>query len=271
MGYAAGRGQARGRRAAGMAAALGLATLAAWLAPSPAMAAGVECRRTEHAGNRYVLCTVDLAAADLRLFLARPDGTPFLTFDALADSLAAAGKRLVFAINGGMYDAAHRPAGLHVEDGRELEPLDTRVPTGPQAGIPNFYKQPNGVFYVSEGRAGVTTTAAYRASRPAARYATQSGPMLVIDGAINPIFIPGSRDRLPRDGVCVTGGTRVHFALSIGNVNFHAFATYFRDALGCRDALFLDGGTAPGIFAPELGRNDAPGHGGYGPIIAVVE
>jgi hypothetical protein len=29
--------------------------------------------------------------------------------------------------------------------------------------------------------------------------------------------------------------------------------------------------TAPGLYAPEIRRNDAPGHGGYGPIIAVVE
>ena len=28
---------------------------------------------------------------------------------------------------------------------------------------------------------------------------------------------------------------------------------------------------APGLYAPELGRNDGPGHGGFGPIIAVVE
>jgi uncharacterized protein YigE (DUF2233 family) len=44
-----------------------------------------------------------------------------------------------------------------------------------------------------------------------------------------------------------------------------------RDVLGCGDALFLDGGEAPELYSPELGRNDSPGHGGYGPIIAVVE
>jgi uncharacterized protein YigE (DUF2233 family) len=54
-------------------------------------------------------------------------------------------------------------------------------------------------------------------------------------------------------------------------VNFHDFASFFRDALGCRDALFLDGGVAAGLYAPELGRDDPPGHGGYGPIIAVVD
>ena len=35
--------------------------------------------------------------------------------------------------------------------------------------------------------------------------------------------------------------------------------------------LFLDGGEAPGLYAPDLGRNDSPAHGGYGPIIAVVK
>jgi hypothetical protein len=40
---------------------------------------------------------------------------------------------------------------------------------------------------------------------------------------------------------------------------------FFRDGLGCSNALFLDGGEAPGLYAPALGRNDAPAHGGYGP------
>jgi uncharacterized protein YigE (DUF2233 family) len=57
----------------------------------------------------------------------------------------------------------------------------------------------------------------------------------------------------------------------VGRVNFHDFARFFRDGLGCEDALFLDGGSAPGLYAPELGRDDPPGHGGYGPIIAVTE
>jgi uncharacterized protein YigE (DUF2233 family) len=63
----------------------------------------------------------------------------------------------------------------------------------------------------------------------------------------------------------------VHFAIAQGRVNFYDFARFFRDRLGCPNALFLDGGTAPGIYAPALNRDDAPGHGGYGPIIAVVE
>jgi uncharacterized protein YigE (DUF2233 family) len=95
--------------------------------------------------------------------------------------------------------------------------------------------------------------------------------MLVIDGALRPGLIPGSRDRKPRNGVCVASPTRVRFVISQGLVNFHEFASFLRDRLLCRDALFLDGGIASGVYAPELGRNDPPGHGGYGPIIAVVK
>jgi uncharacterized protein YigE (DUF2233 family) len=95
--------------------------------------------------------------------------------------------------------------------------------------------------------------------------------MLVIDGAIHPAFIPGSGDRKERDGVGITSPTMVHFAISQGSVNFYEFALFFRDRLGCQSALFLDGGSAPGLYAPELDRIDAPSHGGYGPIIGVVE
>jgi uncharacterized protein YigE (DUF2233 family) len=112
-------------------------------------------------------------------------------------------------------------------------------------------------------------TPAFLRTRPDADFATQSGPMLVIDGAIHPAFIEGSSDRKMRNGVGVSGDA-VHFVITERRVNFHDFARFFSEKLGCANALFLDGGSAPGIFAPELGRDDAPGHGGYGPIIAVV-
>jgi len=95
--------------------------------------------------------------------------------------------------------------------------------------------------------------------------------MIVIDGAINPAFIVNSTDRKPRNGVGVSSPTEVHFVITNGWVSFYEFARFFRDGLGCRNALFIDGGEVPGLYAPELDRNDPPSHGGYGPIIAVVE
>ena len=88
--------------------------------------------------------------------------------------------------------------------------------------------------------------------------------MLVIDGAIHPAFIVGSTDRKPRNGVGLSSPTEVHFVISKGWVNFDEFARFFRDGLSCDNALFLDGGIASGLYAPELGRDDAPGHGATG-------
>ena len=77
-------------------------------------------------------------------------------------------------------------------------------------------------------------------------------------------------DRNPRNGVCAPTPTTIDFVITEGTVNFHDFARFFRDRLKCKDALFLDGGSASALYAPELGRNDGPGHGGFGPIIGVV-
>src|SRR5690606_4030796 len=102
-------------------------------------------------------------------------------------------------------------------------------------------------------------------------YATQSGPMLVIDGKLHPVFIEGSRDRTRRTGVGVSGPGMVHFAISETRVNFHDFASFFRDFLECPNALFLDGGRGAGLYSPERGRNDWSWHGGFGPIIGAIE
>lgn len=218
----------------------------------------------------YTVCTFDAASDDVRVFWKNAAGAPFNTFDALAGELKGQGLALAFAMNGGMYGDDFAPTGLLVVDGKELHAVNTKTVTGEPQDIPNFYKQPNGVFFVAKEGAGVLATEAYIKRKPVARFATQSGPMLVIGGELHPAFIENSPDRKKRDGVgvCIDGKTR--FAITEGPVNFHGFARFFRDGLKCPDALFLDGGSAPGLFAPELGRDDPPGHGGYGPIIGVV-
>ena len=236
----------------------------------PATAGAEPCRSKSFEGASYVVCSFDPTKDNLRLFWLRNGGQPYRTFEALAADLEAEGKSLQFAINGGMYQDDFRPVGLHVENGRELTPANLSSRRGSPSQIPNFYKKPNGVFYVGDKEAGILETGRFVARRPKADFATQSGPMLVIDGAIHPAFIVNSTDRKPRDGVGVSSPTKVHFVISKGWVSFYEFASFFRDGLGCSNALFLDGGVAPGLYAPELGRNDPPAHGGYGPIIAVV-
>ncbi len=229
------------------------------------------CRGQSFRGASYIVCTFDPSKADMRIVWRAPDGRPYRTFGALARGLEGEGKTLRFAMNGGMYERDLSPVGLHVENGRELARANTKVVTGKPSQIPNFYKRPNGVFYLGDGKAGVLTTEKYLARKPRAAFATQSGPMLVIDGTIHPAFIVDSKDLKPRNGVGVTGAGEVHFVITRGGVSFYDFARFFRDGLKTPNALFLDGGTAPGLYAPSLRRNDLPSHGGYGPIIAVVE
>lgn len=240
------------------------------LVSAAGVASAEPCKGESFDGAAYTVCSFDSAADELRMFWRNGAGAPFNTFGALADDLKGRGLTLAFAINGGMYGDDFSPIGLLVEEGEELAPVNTKTVTGEPQDIPNFYKQPNGVFFLTANGAGVMTTKAWVASPPVARFATQSGPMLVIGGKIHPAFIEGSTDRKDRDGVGVCQGGRVSFAITEDRVNFFDFARFFRDGLKCPNALFLDGGSAPGIYAPELGRDDAPGHGGYGPIIGVV-
>lgn len=229
------------------------------------------CRSQSFKGASYIVCSFDPSKDELRIYWRDEDGKPYRTFAALAADLEAKGKSLRFAMNGGMYRHDLRPVGLYIENGRELTRANTAALTGSPSQIPNFYKKPNGVFYIGSGEAGILETERFLADRPKANFATQSGPMLVIDGAIHPAFLVNSTDRKPRNGVGVSSPTEVHFVITNGWVSFYEFAQFFRDGLRCKSALFLDGGEAPGLYAPELGRNDAPGHSGYGPIIAVVE
>ena len=243
----------------------GLFVIMAW---GNADAAENGCRSESFRDAGYTVCSFDPATADLRIFWRDGDGAPYRTFSALAEDLASGGRDLVFAMNGGMYQENLAPLGLLIVDGAELKAANTVDITGEV--VPNFYKKPNGVFFIGGGRAGVMETKKFLDERPPADFATQSGPMLVIDGAIHKAFIAGSPYLKQRNGVCASSPEAVHFVLSDGSVNFDDFAHFFRDRLGCDNALFLDGGSAPGIYAPELGRNDTPGHGGYGPIIGIV-
>ena len=74
-----------------------------------------------------------------------------------------------------------------------------------------------------------------------AAFATQSGPMLVIEGALHPAFRPESPNLRIRNGVGVASDGSVWLVISREPVRFHDLATLFRDGLGCPDALYLDG------------------------------
>ena len=233
--------------------------LALALALAPVAAGAAECRDTTFEGASYTLCEVR-AGEDLRLFHSGPDGA-YGSFRNVDEALGAEGKALGFAMNAGMYHRDLAPVGLYVEDGVEVSKLITSDGPG------NFGLLPNGVFCIADGFR-VIESRTYKKTKPGCRYATQSGPMLVIGGKLHPKLLAGSDSLYVRNGVGVSeDGRRAVFAISNEAVNFHAFARLFRDELGLPDALYFDGNISR-LYAPALDRHD----GGFpmGPIVGTV-
>ena len=224
-----------------------LAAAAAFLAPAAPAAAQEACAPRQVEGAAYTICTLDLRRHEVRLFWKGEDGEVIGSFDRLR--AMGDGARLVFAMNAGMYHEDRSPVGLYVEGGREMKRANTA------AGPGNFHLKPNGVFYVAGRTAGVMETGRYLKARVKADYATQSGPMLVIDGRIHPKISEDGPSRKIRNGVGVRDRSTVVFAISEEPVTFGAFARLFKDELGTPNALFLDGSVSS-LYAPGLGRND---------------
>ena len=212
----------------------------------------------------FLVCSFDPAADDIRLFLRDEAGAPFGQFDRLANHVASKGGSLVFAMNAGMYHEDRRPVGLYIEE------EESEMGLVKNAGPGNFGMLPNGVFWIEDDDAGVTETLAYaeRFADDPPRFATQSGPMLVVDGELHPVLNPDGTSIRRRNGVGVSAdGRRVVFVISDSPVNFHAFARFFRDELDVPNALYLDGAVSK-VYAPALERNESGLD--MGPIVGVV-
>ena len=221
------------------------------------------CEQISHDGQDYVLCTLDAGAEpDLRLWLDDDRGRVHGSFSRLRSALPA-DETLIFAMNAGMFHGDYQPVGLFIADGRRLGQVQTR------AGGGNFGLLPNGVFCSGGAQPfAVIESHAFLADPPDCRLATQSGPMLVIDGALHPRFLVDATSRHIRNGVGVSAdGQTAWFAISRRPVTFHEFGRLFRDGLGARDALYFDGSLSQ-IYAPEVGRADWGRK--LGPIIGLV-
>ena len=190
-----------------------------------------------------------------------------LTFNALRDQLAKQqpAKTVLFAMNAGMYDSKFAPIGYTVINGQQIRTLNLKQGSG------NFHLMPNGVFWQDKQGFYITESqsmAKKLAAGVSPKFATQSGPMLVIDGNIHPAFETDSTSRKYRNGVGVCDNAKsakndkgknsqtVKFVISDVPVSFYEFADLFKSQLGCPNALFLDGGSASALYSQELKRND---------------
>ena len=224
--------------------------------------AGAGCAPERFEDNDYTICRFDLREEQLQLFSLDPEGEPYGSFRALEEALRRKDMELLFAMNAGMYDDELKPIGLYVEEGRRLKKANRRDGPG------NFHLKPNGVFFIDGGKGGVMETEAFLKSGLSPKFASQSGPMLVIDGGIHPKFSVDGTSYQRRNGVGSPDPHTLVFAISEGSVNFHSFARLFRDHLKCPNALFLDGSISS-LHAPELSRSD--GFFDLGPIVALAK
>lgn len=230
---------------------------------SAAPVAALNCNDIAYDGDRYTVCEVDAETEPLQLFLRDEQGTVYGHFTAIDAALRDEGKHLSFATNAGMYHRDRSPVGLYIEDHQQQMRLI------PNAGPGNFGLLPNGVFCMRPGRADVYESLAFRDSDINCTHATQSGPMLVIDGALHPRFLVDSTSFYIRNGVGTSAdGKRVVFAISRNAVTFHQFGRLFRDHLNLPSALYFDGNISR-LHAPSVGRSD----NGFmmGPVVGVVE
>jgi uncharacterized protein YigE (DUF2233 family) len=209
----------------------------------------------------FTAITVDTRTEHLELFLNDDQGASFRRLDRLDAWLKSQNRQLRFAMNAGMFEPDLSPVGLFVAHGRELKPLNLVDGRG------NFFLKPNGVFYLTAAGPGIVRSTKYSERAAEILLATQSGPLLLEGGAINPAFGPTSKSKHIRNGVGVRG-TEAIFVISNEPVTFYELATYFKDQLHCQDALYFDGAVSS-LLAPELRRSDSTVD--LGPMIAVMK
>ncbi|MEM7439246.1 MAG: phosphodiester glycosidase family protein [Pseudomonadota bacterium] len=222
-----------------------------------------ECQKTEWEGVPMIACEVDVSTADLRLFHSTDQGKLLGQFSAVNELAKTEGKSLTFAMNAGMYHKDRAPVGLYVEKGEEQARLVTNKGPG------NFGLLPNGVFCIQPDRVDVIESRTFARSRPNCEFASQSGPMLVINGALHPRFLENSTSLYTRNGVGTSrDGKKAVFVIADAPVNFHRFARYFRDVLKTPNALYFDGNISK-LWWPAGRRRDF----GFtmGPIVGAFE
>jgi uncharacterized protein YigE (DUF2233 family) len=213
-------------------------------------------------GAGYAVREIDPKKADLELFLKSSQGVFVHDFTGLETYVMGQGEKLLFAANAGMFKPDSSPCGLLVENGTEISPLN--LDDGPG----NFFMKPNGVFLINDKHeAHVIESSSYTTLLSPAVWATQSGPLLVHGGDINPDFNADSKSLKIRSGVGVRKDGTIVFALSHEPVSFYAFASLFLNRFKCPNALYLDGDVSA-FYEPGM-KNSAPQS--FGPMFGLVE
>jgi uncharacterized protein YigE (DUF2233 family) len=143
-----------------------------------------------------------------------------------------------FSCNAGIENTKHEPLGLFITQGQEVQAINLSDGNG------NFFLKPNGIVYANDSTIDIVDSRDFQQS-PDIKWAIQSGPLLLNSGNIHPEFNPNSTNLNQRIGVGVSnanGNNDVIFVISNEKVNFHTFASMFKEQLNCNYALCLESG-----------------------------
>jgi uncharacterized protein YigE (DUF2233 family) len=203
-------------------------------------------------GKHYLLCEADPCKYNIEAYNQLENSKGVYTFSEIQKRK---GKSLVFAMNGGMYEQDLSPVGLFISAGKTYKEVNLR-----KDASGNFYQlKPNGLFMIDERNVpSIITTDVYASAQRKAKLATQSGPMLVINGAYNTNFQEHSVNFNIRNGVGINKKGNVVMVISTEPVNFYELAQLFKTELNCDNALYLDGVVSQ-YYASELMKSPLPG------------
>ena len=219
------------------------------------------CKPVTFDGKRFTECIAVPGLHRIATKITGSNGVIYRGFSGLAEDVDPS--TVAFAVNGGMYDTGSEPIGYYAEGGARLYPLNTRDGGG------NFYLKPNGVFFGDADNGWQVMTSDDFAAKVSQRpnFGTQSGPMLLIAGKLNPQISPDGTSLKIRNAVGVDAEGRAHFVISDEPVAFGTLAALMRDHARTSNALFLDG-TVSALWDPATGRMD--GRYPLGPLILVT-
>ncbi|MBP2616873.1 phosphodiester glycosidase family protein [Chryseobacterium jejuense] len=221
----------------------------------------ISCKEKIQHENNFVMYQVNPKKQTVKLYWKNSKNEILKSIHNLKNETESKNEKLVFAMNGGMFEADNTPKGLYIENFQTLKSIDTLQGSG------NFYLQPNGIFYITQNhQPGIIETKKFRQNK-SVQYATQSGPMLLTEGKINPIFQKDSKNLNIRNGVGILENGEIIFAMSKKEVNFYSLALLFKE-MGCKNALYLDGYVSR-AYLPE--KNWIQTDGDFGVVIGITE
>jgi uncharacterized protein YigE (DUF2233 family) len=221
-----------------------VAILAFIAAASTAGAQFVEKHNLPYKNASYdvVVITVDSTIANI---LALVENTNQLTEEGFFRSAITTP---FMGITASVVDTACSPLGLYITDRKVNNAINRNKGSG------NFFSMPNGFISVDTmGTVRIQSSELYTGQE--LKLAIQSGPMLLMDGTVNPAFDPRSQNRNIRCGAGMyteQGRSFLVFIKSNTPVTFFELAGLFKEKYKCSNALNLESGEYCSMHLPTI-------------------